>query len=42
MTKAVVYPERDNTAAVTLYESCGFKLAATDFDYELDITSSNV
>jgi GNAT superfamily N-acetyltransferase len=38
MTRAVVYPERDNTAAVALYESCGFTLAATDFDYRRELT----
>jgi len=38
MTEAVVYPERDNTAAVAFYESCGFKLATTDFDYRRGLT----
>lgn len=40
MTSAVVYPESDNTAAVALYEACGFSLAATDFDYRIDLTAS--
>ena len=38
MTRAVVYPERDNTAAIAMYESCGFTLAATQFVYRRDLT----
>jgi len=38
MTRAVVYPERDNTAAVALYGSCGFSLAATQCVYRRDLT----
>ena len=33
MSRAVVYPDSDNAAAVALYQSCGFTLAATDWDY---------
>jgi ribosomal protein S18 acetylase RimI-like enzyme len=38
MTRAVVYPERDNTAAVALYRSCGFALAATQLVYRRVLT----
>jgi GNAT superfamily N-acetyltransferase len=38
MTRAVVYPERDNTAAIAMYESCSFTLAATQFVYRGNLT----
>ena len=38
MTRAVVYPERNNTAAVALYGTCGFTLAVTQFVYRRDLT----
>ncbi len=38
MTRAVVYPERNNTAAIALYGSCGFTLAATQLVYRRDLT----
>jgi ribosomal protein S18 acetylase RimI-like enzyme len=39
MTRALVYPDCDNTAAVALYQSCGFETAAVDQDYRLDLSA---
>jgi ribosomal protein S18 acetylase RimI-like enzyme len=40
MTRALVYPDCANTAAVALYKSCGFETAAVDCDYRRELSAA--